>query len=258
MIPAAQTLASNGGYLTAPIPMSYIGIAPYVGTPLNDATFNAAVDPSGGNWSCTEILAWACHYFKYSAAFWETISSQITAIAPYGTNGGPTGYTGQVDGLPALISYEGAMGGIDGTDGQMRDLYYTPGPYPPYTGFQAVLNALFQSCQDGDPRYPGGGFQEFTYTALGGGFAPGNDLWNLVVWQGQSIGPGVDNAFCTAQGRPEATIPAPTATASRTTSPTRRSPSTRYWPGTRSRTPSARRRRSRSRRRGSRRTSRRR
>jgi hypothetical protein len=202
MIPWGQKTTGDGGVLQQKVPMSYIPIAPYIHVPSNNVTFNHAIATSGtnpGSWPCSAILDWYRHYFKYSTTLWGNFSSQATAIAGYARYDGPTGYAGQVDGLPALIGYEGGPDFNQGSNGLVHDLFYSPGPYPPYTGYGAAFAAFLQTLQDGDPRQPGSGLQAITITCLGGAWN-GNDLWNTMIWQDQAIGSGVDNVFTTAQG----------------------------------------------------------
>jgi hypothetical protein len=210
MIPWAQTIA---GPLTKQVAMGPIVMAPYINSPYWNTTWLHACATTGtnpGSWPCPAILDWARHYLKYSNSLWGDYSSQTSAIAPYATAGGPTvdgagrAIVGQVGGLPSLASYEGQYQSIDPAGGieLQHDLFYSPGPYPPYTGIYATYTAFLQSMQDGDPRVPGSGLSLAVIYSLGTNWhgVNGQQMWSLHIYQYQAIGTGVGNVFSTAQG----------------------------------------------------------
>ncbi len=199
----------TGDAVTKKVPMSLIATGPYVGPPATNVTFNDAIATTGtnpGSWPVTAINDYCADYLKYSLQLWDPYSGHYSAIQAYGTNGGPTGIAGQVNGLPAMVGYEGDFNGPNGSATLLgaaasHDMFYSPGLYPPYGGCAAATTAFLQGLQDGDPRAPGSGFSGIAITGITLGWGSRTEFQGQVAWQNQAPGDGLGNLYPTFQGQ---------------------------------------------------------
>jgi hypothetical protein len=202
-----------GDMVKQPIPMSGIAVGPYLEPAGSNATFVAALATTGdnpGSWPVAAVADFCQHWLKYSVSLWDLYAGHTTAIAAYGTGGGPTGVVGQINGLPALVGYEGDFNGPNGSghgvnqvlsDAATADMYYSPGPYPPYTGNAASTTAFLQAIQDGDPRVSGSGLYGIAATGVPMDWSPTPEFWGQVLWSNQPPGDGLGNLYPTFQSQ---------------------------------------------------------
>ena len=171
----------------------------YVNSP-TFTNFQATTGTNPGSAPPDALSSVAAHYLKYDTSLWSTWSQLLTAATLYKTHGGPPSH-GQINGIPALIGYEGAFSGTNVNGAIGHDIWYAPGDYPPYTGYEAVATAFLQSLQDGSPLAPGSGFAFHVQTGVVYGYNDPNQYWGQLHFNGQPAGDGRGNLYSTFQGQ---------------------------------------------------------
>ena len=187
---ACGTLGSpSTGGLQRNIPMSGIGIAPYLGTlaggggqtPFgSDTTWKTAVNTT--LWPLGAIHDFYKHWLKYSTTITSDFTQPQTVLATYT---GPAAI-GQVNvnpitgkGIPALVGYECAIDHIDpaSADALEHDLWYHP-------LMAKTINAYLQRIQDGAMPASGAGFSFGSLMYIGclwGGGGAYQVLWSHII-----------------------------------------------------------------------------
>ncbi len=193
MINFSKTLGSpRVGGLQQRIPIGAIAQAPYIGTWAGNNT--TWVNAATGNWGAPEIHCILRHANKYDMNIWSCYSSQYNRIKQYV---GPA-MAGQVNGLPALYSYEKGIGTVvpGGSVALHHDLWYHP---------EMAYSFKHQLLMDqiGDPTVPGSGTQLcalFAYQGMwGNGGGASIPIWQHQIYGQQASGNGAYNLYTTNQ-----------------------------------------------------------